>query len=204
MRCLVFLPAFAAMFVMDLEIDRYWLLTWTTYGTWLPGDERGFVSSVSEGKGPRKRHNQPLTPYDREMPGLERSAADSVKGQPVYLTQEHAVAVLVQLIETADFRAWQLLAAAVMRNHVHLVVGVPGDPDPASLLRDFKSYSSRRLNKIFGEPNAPRWWTESGSRRILKGDEAVQAAVFYVLNQEHPLFVWSPNTPDDAACGEDS
>ena len=25
---------------------RYWLLTSTTYGTWLPGDERGFVGRV--------------------------------------------------------------------------------------------------------------------------------------------------------------
>jgi hypothetical protein len=25
---------------------RYWFLIWTTYGTWLPGDDRGFVSPV--------------------------------------------------------------------------------------------------------------------------------------------------------------
>jgi hypothetical protein len=30
-----------------MEIDS-WLLTWTTYGTWLPGDERGFVGNVLE------------------------------------------------------------------------------------------------------------------------------------------------------------
>jgi len=30
-----------------MESDS-WLLTWTTYGTWLPGDERGFVGSVAE------------------------------------------------------------------------------------------------------------------------------------------------------------
>jgi hypothetical protein len=30
-----------------MEIDS-WLLTWTTYGTWLPGDERGFVGNVVE------------------------------------------------------------------------------------------------------------------------------------------------------------
>jgi REP element-mobilizing transposase RayT len=27
---------------------KTWLLTWTTYGTWLPGDERGFVGYVRE------------------------------------------------------------------------------------------------------------------------------------------------------------
>ncbi len=30
-----------------MEADS-WLLTWTTYGTWLPGDERGFVGNVIE------------------------------------------------------------------------------------------------------------------------------------------------------------
>jgi hypothetical protein len=29
-------------------MDRYWLLTRTTYGTWLPGDVRGFVSRVRD------------------------------------------------------------------------------------------------------------------------------------------------------------
>ncbi len=33
-------------------MDRYWPLTWTTYGTWLPGDARGFaVSNVRDGLG---------------------------------------------------------------------------------------------------------------------------------------------------------
>ena len=33
-------------------IDRIWFLTWTTYGTWLPGDERGFVSPKFAGDIP--------------------------------------------------------------------------------------------------------------------------------------------------------
>ena len=30
-----------------METDS-WLLTWTTYGTWLPGDKHGFVGNVVE------------------------------------------------------------------------------------------------------------------------------------------------------------
>ncbi len=30
-----------------MEADS-WLLTWTTYGTWIPGDELGFVGNVVE------------------------------------------------------------------------------------------------------------------------------------------------------------
>jgi REP element-mobilizing transposase RayT len=42
-----------------------------------------------------------------------------------------------QFRETAGVRGWALLAAAVMANHVHLVVGVDGDPEPAEFLRVF-------------------------------------------------------------------
>ena len=37
-----------------------------------------------------------------------------------------------------------------MADHVHLVVGVPGDPDPHAMLRDFKAYGSRALSAGFG------------------------------------------------------
>jgi hypothetical protein len=51
-------------------MDRYWFLTWTTYGTWLPGDARGFVGRVwNEDLGPRVKHNEPGTPYDANLPG---------------------------------------------------------------------------------------------------------------------------------------
>src|SRR5947209_816005 len=37
----------------ETAMDRYWFLTWTTYGTWLPGDARGFVGRVwSADEGP--------------------------------------------------------------------------------------------------------------------------------------------------------
>lgn len=54
-----------------------------------------------------------------------------------------------------------------MANHVHLIVGVPGDPDPATLLRDFKSYASRALNLNSGDSRPPSgtWWTEQGAKR---------------------------------------
>ena len=64
---------------MNIEMDRYWLLTWTTYGSWLPGDERGFVSNVRVGPGPEIRHNIPGTPYDEDEPGLEQFAFNNLK-----------------------------------------------------------------------------------------------------------------------------
>jgi hypothetical protein len=78
-----------------------------------------------------------------------------------------------------------------MANHVDIVIGVLSDPEPDTLLRDFKSYASRRLNDLAGRPPSGTWWTESGSRRKLPDEAAVHAAVAYVETQPVPLLVWS-------------
>ncbi len=158
-------------------MDRYWLLRWTTYRTWLPGDDRGFVSNVREGEGPEVRQNTPGTEPDAKQRGLWLAAQSNVKGSAVYLSAAHAQAILEQFQETGRYRGWELPAAAIMANHIHVVVGVPGDPEPDTLLRDFKSYASRRLNKGFDRPASGTWWTESGSRRKLPDEAAVVGAV---------------------------
>jgi REP element-mobilizing transposase RayT len=179
-------------------MDRFWLLTWTTYGTWPPGEDRGFVSNVRVGPGPEVRHNTPGTPLDQAMPALKAAAQARMKGEPVALTPEQAAEIVAQILETADHRGWTVLAVAVMWNHVHVVVGVAGDPDPADLLRDFKSYAARRLNKTWGKPPGGTWWTESASRRILRGDGAVPAAVNYVAcRQPYPLATWVAEDPGE-------
>ena len=113
-----------------------------------------------------------------------------MKGGAIRLTQEQAGEVLHQFRETATCRGWLLVAGAVMANHCHVVVGVPGDPEPETLLRDFKSYASRCLNKHWPRPENGSWWTESGSRRILKGDMAILGAAKYVRDQEYRLAAW--------------
>jgi REP element-mobilizing transposase RayT len=110
------------------------------------------------------------------------------------LNPSQAAVLLDQLRETAVYRGWRLVAVAVMDNHVHVVVGVPGDPDPATLLRDFKSYGSRALNHHWRRPASGTWWTESGSRRKLAGEAAVLGAIEYVKQQPNALLIW---TPDD-------
>jgi len=145
--------------------DRHWLITWTTYGTWLPGDDRGFVSNVASPDGNGVRRNEPRTACDRAMPDLREFARSNLVSDPVWLSQPQAEALLDQFRETAAYRRWRLLAAAVMRNHVHLLVGVPGDPDPDVLLRDFKSYGSRRLNQSAGGRGGGRRAGRSGRRR---------------------------------------
>ena len=171
-------------------MDRHWLLTWTTYGTWLPGDRRGFVGPIRQKDGSHVIHNMPGTNYDKDMPALEHKVKNSMKGERILLSLEQAVAISGQFQKTATYRNWGLCAVAVMANHVHLVVVVKDDPDPERLLHSFKSYASRALNNRWRKPINGTWWTVSGSKRKLPDKQAVVAAIQYVLNQGNPLVIW--------------
>jgi REP element-mobilizing transposase RayT len=180
-------------------MERFWLLSSTFYGIWLPGDERGFVGRVRDDRPDdppspfRFVHDAPGTPYDEDVPGLERASAERMTGPPVYVDRSHADILVSQFRETAGYRGWDILAVAVMANHVHLVVRVSGDPDPTKVLGDFKAYGSRALTARFGKPASGTWWTSGGSKRKLVGTEAVAAGVNYVLHKQYqPLVTWSP------------
>jgi REP element-mobilizing transposase RayT len=173
-----------------MTVDRYWLLTWTTYGTWLPGDERGFVGPLDDRKGGWVIHNVPGTPYDSDIKGIRKYSANILKCPPIFLNEEQALAIAEQFHETARIRKWELIAFAIISNHVHLVVGVPGDPEPETILRDFKAYASGRLNKRWKKPKSETWWTESGSKRKLVDEPSLLGAVRYVMQQESPLVDW--------------
>jgi hypothetical protein len=140
------------------RMDRFWLLTWTTYGSWLPGDPRGLVSEVRDESGEKVLHNTPGAPCDADLPPLQAYAASIMTEGAVLLVPAQAEALAGQLRETASHRGWRLLVLAVMANHVHVVVGVPGDPDPDKLLADFKAYGTRRLNKGWGRRE--HWWAQ--------------------------------------------
>jgi REP element-mobilizing transposase RayT len=180
-------------------MESHWLLTSSFYGTWLPGDRRGFVGRVRDLRpedppsAARLEHDLPGTPYDEDMAGLERASAELMKGPPIWIEEEHAAILLGQFRETAMYRQWHLLAVAIMANHVHLVVRTPTDVDPTKVLGDFKAYGSRALTARFGKPASGTWWTSRGSKRLLRDEAAIAAAVYYVLHKQfNPLVTWCP------------
>ena len=125
------------------------------------------------------------------MPALRQSSERLLVSGPVWLTSQHATVLLDQFIESANYRGWRLLSAAVMPNHFHLVTQLDVDVPPEKLLQTFKAYGSRVLNERFGKPTSGTWWTKSGSKRKLADEQAVRAAVNYVLHkQPNPLVTW--------------
>jgi hypothetical protein len=174
---------------MGIVMDRFWFFTWRTYGSWLPGED-GFVGYYRPISNKRQTDNLPGTPTAKPQPLLAQYEASVQAGETVLLNTFHAQAILSQLQETASVRGWAPDAIAIIATHVHVVFGVPGDPDPSAMLRDFKSYASRALNNQCGRRESGGWWADQGSKRPLKKPERRVAAIRYVHDQDYPLLVW--------------
>ncbi|WP_425617138.1 hypothetical protein NA78x_000808 [Anatilimnocola sp. NA78] len=174
-----------------------WLLTTTYYGTWLPGDKRGSVTSVRDQRRSdspsltRREHSKPGESYEQHLPLLERAASEQLRGPPIYFDREMATIVFEQFQETVAFRRWLNHAVAIMRNHLHIVLEAGDDVLGQKILADLKAYASRRLNTHIGKPLSGTWWTSNGSHRKLRDELAFESAHNYVVNrQEFPLLIW--------------
>ena len=153
-----------------------YLITWTCYGTWLPGDSRGWVSHHDA---------SPETPIKPERGALRHQATERLRDRPVVLDDEQRRVVEKTIHEVAAHRHWRLVAVNARTNHVHVIVA--GDGRPETMMNSFKAWCSRRLNEQLqrrGGPASARWWTRHGSTRYLWDEAAVKAAADYVLHRQ--------------------
>ena len=98
-------------------------ITWTCYGTWLPGDPRGHVSNyLNEHNAYLPKQNIPGTDCTSGDRRTWKNARSFQKGETVYLTAAQAELVCHSMVRAAKARGWRILRAAVMRNHVHVVI----------------------------------------------------------------------------------
>jgi REP element-mobilizing transposase RayT len=155
-----------------------YFLTWTTYGTWLPGDERGWVK---RGRG----HQLPDSPLRLEA--LARMAEDACR-----LDEDERRLVEVTIADHCRIRGWTLRAVNCRSNHLHVVV--TAGVQPSEVRRQLKAWTARKLKQIRSEsdttspelPTAVRdqWWTERGSKRYLNDEASLEAAILYVRDAQ--------------------
>ena len=144
-------------------------LTWTAYGSWLPGDDRGWVDGTGQ-----VRLAEPL----RKAVALRRMAEGIV-----LLDVDQRVAVEDAIVAHARLRGWHLHGVACRRQHVHVVVSAVSR-SPHDVMQQFKSWATRKLEALAagrGMRCRRRWWTEGGSRRRVFCDGDLAAVVAYVL-----------------------
>lgn len=163
------------------DADAYFI-TWTTYGTWLPGDPRGHVSNIV---GPDDRYHPKSSQFATEVSQGDSAtlnrALSRQKHRTVWLDSSIAETCAAALIESAVERDWRILRSAVMRNHVHVVVLNSVLSGPATR-RILKGVSQARMSDAAGKNQ--RWWTRRGSDRSVSGSQAILSVMRSVENQQ--------------------
>ena len=145
-------------------------LTWTTYGSWLPGDRRGWVD----------RHNNNSV----QKPNLNQEifAHSLMKERPVILNEQQRDIVQNSIYRTCNLRSWKVHALAVCSNHVHVLISCP-DENGSQALNILKAHCTRALKEHSGKTNRKHWWTRSGSVRSIYRKESLNAVIEYIENQ---------------------
>ena len=130
------------------------LITFACYGCHLHGEESGSVDRHNNLFGSR------IVDADPDRSDYEQRLMDQ---SPYHLDATRREIVLAALMQRCSERRWNLLAAHVRTNHVHIIVG--GDVRPERIMNDLKSYASRSLNRHgIDEPGRKRWARHGSTR----------------------------------------
>jgi len=147
-------------------------IVWTKYGTWLPGDSRGWVKSKTWG----------VQPPDPDREELARAA---MAGDPVTLSHVQRALVEQTIRDHCTIRQWTLHAVSVRTNHVHIVV--TADRDANDIMEQFKAWCSRRLSDaarlvypLGRKAGRKRWFTEGGDKEYVADEAYLENAIGYV------------------------
>ncbi|HET8549891.1 MAG TPA: transposase [Bryobacteraceae bacterium] len=127
-------------------------------------------------------------------PGRAAAERRNMIQAPYELDSDGRTAVLESLREVCWHRGWNLLAAHVRSNHVHVIV--EAEIPPEKVMNDFKAYASRALNRLEGKERRRRRWARHGSTRRLWKDRDVREAIRYVIEEQgQPMAVFPGDVP---------
>jgi REP element-mobilizing transposase RayT len=141
-----------------------YMVTWTTYGTWLQGDERGFV-----------KNGQVLDGWERLRKANERKR----KGNVVKLNKGERAIVRKAIEAEAKRIGERILALSVWSNHVHVVIGAGGGPVSRVVSRlKCTGYYALRERGING-----RVWTRGYDKRFCFDEKSLCDRIAYVKSQ---------------------
>ena len=148
---------------MERKIIGY-MLTWTTYGTWLQGDKRGYVKN-----GTILSANQKLQTANRTS-----------QKHPTVKLNTNLMLIVKNVIEKEAERIGQkIYAIAVCSNHVHLVLQKTTDKIENAIAR-YKNKSTYAVRVIGIEGKI---WTRGYNKKFLYNTDELDSVIQYV--QEH-------------------
>ena len=138
-----------------------YMVTWTTYGSWLPGDERGYVANGQILQG--------------DLKTLQRNKK-RLKSQAVKLNKKEIQLVRQTILNEAKENGHKILALAVCTNHVHLTA-IPNTKSIEDIVGRYKSITTCALWKLGLKG---RIWTKGYDKRFCFSEGELTQRVQYV------------------------
>ena len=140
-------------------------ITWTVYGTFLQGDERGWRK--------RRKGNQLAQPLLAQWRRVRLTHSIEL------LNDQQRQAVMDEMIRLSDFRGWHIWAHDARTNHCHIVVTAAGYP--GNKVRDqLKANCTRVLRERWPKFVGRAVWTAGGDWQCLNTEEELEKVVEYV------------------------
>ena len=139
-----------------------YIITWTTYGTWLPGDGRGYV------------RNGKILPADES---LRHIAQNRLFQPPVKLSRYQRKIAANAIIAQAEKLSQNILVLSVGSTHVHIVAEYIPKPI-GRVVSCYKNAARLALNR---NANLVRVWSRGYDKRYCFDKQSLQRRTTYVL-----------------------
>lgn len=146
-----------------------YFITFTTYGTWLHGDERGSII---------RENGVPLVLGKHT--GISKHEYHELRYDPVTLNAIQRQIVLETIIKHCQIRQWHLYATHIRSNHIHIVVK---SNKPVDLVaEELKGWGTRMLRKKGFEIS--KVWTRGSSKKLIFTIPKLKEKIHYVAYEQ--------------------
>jgi len=146
-----------------------YFITWTVYGTFLQGDQRGW----------RKRRSGEQLP----QPPLAEWRRDRLKHPILFLNNDQQSAVELAIAAHCQHREWQLHVSAARTNHIHAVVTAA--EHLGKRVRDqLKANATRALRETWAEFCDRPVWTVGGDWQCINSEDDLETVIVYVAEAQ--------------------
>lgn len=180
-------------------MGRWWLVTWVTYASWLPGDPRGFKTWRKRQYVPpptgKSHFGEPT--YRSEDYIEEHDQARAISGATVVLlSQERRLVLATMVEELEELSIWPSIVA-VAEQHVHLIAKF-GSLRIRPTVGRFKFATTQRLNRNGFRSQRP--WAKGCHMESLPTEEAFLQAFEYIRKHQDDgaaVRIWQQGYADD-------
>jgi len=138
-----------------------YFVTWTTYGTWLQGEEKGYV-----------KNGCVLV----ENPQLRGANIKALRGQPVKLYRKEKEIIRKAILSEAERHNQKIFAISVCSNHIHIVLEYCGK----SIERIVGRYKAAGRIALQRNGFNRRVWTKGYYKQYCFDEGSLQKRIKYV------------------------